>query len=116
PLLDDADAELREALEDAVDDEGREGLHGGPGDRHVVDGAEVLRAAVEVGHRRKPVLEVARVEELPATADVEHDRDARLLGDRPDGEEPDVTRRMARGAGGGDEQGLASPRHGPRRL
>ncbi len=94
--------------EDAVEDQRGERLHGRVRDRHVVDGAEVLGAAVEVGHRGQPVLEVVRVEELAAAAHVEDDRDARLLGLGPDGIEADVARRVPARAGRGDEQRLAS--------
>src|SRR5438552_2871732 len=109
-LLDYADLQAREAVEDAVDDERRERLHGREGDRHVVDGAEVLRPAVEVRHRREAVREVVRVEELPAAAHVEHDRDAGFLRDLPHREEPDVARRVARGARRGNEQRLRAHR------
>ena len=70
-LLDDADLEPREAVEDAVEDHRRQRLHRRIRDRHVVDRAEVLGAAVEVGDRRQAVLEVVRVEQPPAAADVE---------------------------------------------
>ena len=59
-LLDDADLEAREVIEDAVEDHRRQRLHRRERDRHVVDRAEVLGAAVEVGHHRQAVLEVVR--------------------------------------------------------
>src|SRR5439155_17816772 len=64
-LFDHAEAEPREAVEDAVNDQRREGQHGREGDRHEVHRAEVLRAAVEVGDEWQPVLEVARIDERP---------------------------------------------------
>src|SRR5436305_14002693 len=78
----------------------------GEGDRHEVDRAEVLGAAVEVGDEREAVLEVSRVDQLPAAADVEEDRETRLLGLRPDGKEAGVARRMGRRAGRRHEQRL----------
>ena len=53
---------------------------GGPGIAHVVDRAEVLVAAVEVGRDRQAVLEVVGSMQVAGAADVEDDRDAGLLG------------------------------------
>ena len=86
-LLDHADPQTREALEHAVEDHRRQRLRGRDGDAHVVDGAEVLLAAVEVGRDRQPVAEVVRVDQLTGAADVEHDRHAGLAGRRPHGVE-----------------------------
>ena len=69
----------RVPLEHAVEDHRGERLRGRAGDGHVVDRPEVLVAAVEVGDVGAAVHEVLRVEQLPAAADVEHDRDAGLL-------------------------------------
>src|SRR3546814_3057571 len=73
----------RVPLEHPVEDHRGEGLGGRAGDGHVVDGAEVLVAAVEVGHLGPAVDEVLRVEQLAAATHVEDDGDARLLGLAP---------------------------------
>ena len=68
---------------------------GGIRNRHVVDGAEILLAAVEVLLGGQPVRRSSRaIEQLPAATDVEHDRQPGLLRDRPHGVEFDVTRRV----------------------
>ena len=63
---------------------------------------------MEVGYRRKPVLEVIRIEQATAASDVEHDRDPRLLGLSPDRVEAHMARRVAAGAGGRNQKRLAS--------
>ncbi len=74
------------------------------GNAHVVDGSEVLLAAVEVGRYRQPVVEVVPIDQIAGAADVEHDRDARLLRARPHRVEADVARRMPCRATRRDEQ------------
>ena len=96
--------ELGEALEDAVEDHRRQGLRRGSGDAHVVDGAEVLLAAVEVGRDRQPVAEVAGIDQVAGAADVEHDRDACLARRRPHRIEADMARGVVRRAARGDEE------------
>src|SRR5262245_29397911 len=83
-LLDDADLEIRKMIEDAVEDHRRQRLHGRKRNRHVVHRAEVLGAAVEVGHHRQAVLEVVRIDQPAAAADVKHDRHAGVLRGGPD--------------------------------
>ena len=104
PLLDHADLESREPVEHPVDDHHAHRLHHRVLDGDVVDRAEVVVAAVEVGDRRQAVLEVHRVEEPPAAAHVEHDRDARLLRLRPERVEPDVAGGVPGRARRGDHQ------------
>ena len=97
-LLDDADAQVGETLEHAVEDHRRQGLRRRSGDAHVVDGAEVLLAAVEVGRDRQPVAEVVGIDQVAGAADVEHDRDAAPRSPRPT---PDRGRRgWGSGCGG----------------
>ena len=73
----------REALEHAVEDHGGERLRRRPGDAHVVDGPEVLLAAVEVGRHGQPVVEVVPVDEVARSPDVEDHADAGFLGAVP---------------------------------
>src|SRR3984885_16061456 len=86
-LLNDPDVQIRELLEDAVEDEGGQGLGRRSRDAHVVDRAEVLVTPVKVVGNGQAVHEVVRIDQLAGAADVEHDRDAGILGQGPDGEE-----------------------------
>src|SRR5262249_60592697 len=77
----------------------------------VSQGAEVSRPAVEAVTHRQPVVKVLRIEELPATADVEDDRQLRLLCHRPHGEQAGVAGRVSTRTGRRYEQGLATRLH-----
>ena len=59
---------------------------------------------MEVGDQWQPVLEVARIDERPAAADVKEDRQPRFLGLCPHGEEAGVARRMRLRTGRRHEQ------------
>ena len=107
-LFDDAELQPREAVEHAIDDQRGQRLHRRIGDRHVVDRLEIVVAAVEVGHRRQAVVEPGILQQLPAAADMEHDRQAGLLGDRPQRIEADVAGRMIVRAARRDHQRLGA--------
>ena len=62
-LLDHAELQAGEAVEHPIDDQRGQRLHRRVADRHVVDRAEVVVAAMEVRHRRQAV-----VEDTPARA------------------------------------------------
>jgi hypothetical protein len=109
------------SLEDAVDDPRGERLGGRSRNGHVVDGAEVLVAAVEVLDVRAAVLEVHRVEQLAAAAHVEDHRDAGLLRLPPHGVERDVAGGVVVRAAARHQQGGGAHRdrlagHGRRPL
>ncbi len=95
---------LGEPFEHAVEDQRGEGLHRRERNRHVVDRAEVLLAAVEVGGDRQAVVEVGAIDQVAGAADVEHHRDAGLLGLSPHRVERDVRRRVPHRTAGCDEQ------------
>ena len=75
-LLNDPDPQIREGLEHAIEDHGGERLRRRDGDAHVVDGPEILFAAVEVEWDGLAVDEVVGVDEGARAPDVEDDRDA----------------------------------------
>ena len=103
--LDRAEPQAREPVEHAVEDHRRHREHHRVGDAHVVDRAEVLLTAVEVGRDRQTVQEVVVVEVVALAADVEHDRDPGVLGGGPHRVEPEVARRVSLRARRRHEQG-----------
>ena len=96
--------QVREALQDPVEDQRGERLGRWDGDAHVVHRAEVLFPAVEVGRHRLAVDEVVGVDQGSRPPDVEDDGDPRLLGLGPDPEEVGVARREPRRAARRDQE------------
>src|ERR1700694_2062320 len=61
-LLNHSDPESRMAVEHPVDDQRGQALHHGVGNGHVIDGAKIPVATVEVRHGRETVFEKSRID------------------------------------------------------